>query len=101
MKKSKQSFHDKYLVTNWNNIKDTRKGIKSLIFLQTEVSIVSTALSLNNSDTITNPFDIGNTSNNYFTFIAEITKKSIKYSHEHFYIILSMRMVHNNISVTY
>ena len=41
-------------------------------------------LSLDNGDTITNPYDIANTFNNYFVSIAETTKKSIKYSHKHF-----------------
>ena len=30
MKKSKQSYYDKYFERNWNNIKNTWKGIKSL-----------------------------------------------------------------------
>ena len=46
-------------------------------------------LSLNNGDTITNPYDISNTFNNYFAFIAETTKKSINYSHKHFSDYLS------------
>ena len=37
----------------------------------------------NNGDTITNPYDTANTFNNYFASIAEITKKSIKYTHKH------------------
>ena len=37
-------------------------------------------LSLDNGDTITNPYDIVNTFNNYFAS----TKKGIKYSHKHF-----------------
>ena len=31
MKKSKQAYYDKYFEKNWNNIKNTWKGIKSLI----------------------------------------------------------------------
>ena len=46
-------------------------------------------LSLNNGDTITNPYDISNTFNNYFASIAETTKKSINYSHKHFSDYLS------------
>ena len=37
-----------------------------------------------NSDTITNPYDITNTFNNYFATIADTTKKTLKYSHKHF-----------------
>ena len=84
MKRSKQAYYDKYFEANWNNIKNTWKGIKSLISLKTVASRVPTVLSLNNGDTITNPYDIANTFNNYFASIAETTKKSIKYSHKHF-----------------
>ena len=69
---------------NWNNIKNTWKGIKSLTSLKTVASSVPTVLSLVNRDAITNPYDIANTFNNYFASIAETTKKSIKYSHKHF-----------------
>ena len=33
MKKSKQAYYDKYFEKNWNNIKNTWKGTKSLISL--------------------------------------------------------------------
>ena len=46
-------------------------------------------LSLDNGDTITNPYDIANTFNNYFASIAEATKKTTKYSHKHFSDYLS------------
>ena len=83
MKKSKQAY-DKYFERNWKNIKNTWKGIKSLISLKTVASHVPTVLSLDNGDTITNPYDIANTFNNYFASIAETMKKSLKYSHKHF-----------------
>ena len=53
-------------------------------FSKTVASCVSTVLSLNNGNTITNPYDIANTFNNYFASIAETTKKSINYSHNLF-----------------
>ena len=84
MKESKQAYHDKYFERNWNNIKNTWKGIKSLISLRTVASHVLTVLSLNNGDTITNPYDIANTFNNYLASIAETTKKIIRYSDKHF-----------------
>ena len=89
MEKSKQSYYDKYFERNWNNIKNTWKGIKSLISLKTVASSALTVLSLDNGDTITNPYDIANTFNNYFASIAETTKKSIKYTHKHFSDYLS------------
>ena len=41
---------------------------------KTVASSLPTVLSLDNSDTVTNPFDIGNTFINYFAAIAETTK---------------------------
>ena len=35
MKKSKQTYYDRYFEKYWNNIKSTWKGIKSLISLNT------------------------------------------------------------------
>ena len=62
MKKSKQVCYDKYFERNWNNVKNIRKGIKSLISLKTVASHVTTVLSLDKGDTIINPYD---TFNNY------------------------------------
>ena len=45
MKKSKQAYFDKYFERNWNNIKNTWKGIKSLISLNTVASHVPTIIS--------------------------------------------------------
>ena len=57
--------------------------------LKTVASCVPTVLSLDNGDTITNPYDIVNAFNNYFASIAETTKKSVKYSHRYFSDYLS------------
>ena len=98
MKKSKQAYYDKYFERNWNNIKNTWKGIKSLISLKTVASRIPTVLSLNNGDTITNPYDIANAFNNYFVSIAETTKKLINYSHKHFsdYYFQTIKVVVQN-----
>ena len=58
-------------------------------FFKTVASHVPTILSLDNSDTITNSYDIVNAFNNYFASIAETRKKNIKYSHKHFSDYLS------------
>ena len=60
MKKSKQAYYNKYFETNWINIKKTGKRIKSLISRKT----VPTLFSLDNGDTLTNPYDIAITFNN-------------------------------------
>ena len=76
MKKSKQAYYDKYFERNWDDIKNTRKGIKSLISLKVVASSILTILPLDNGDTITNPYDIANTFSNYFISIVETTKKT-------------------------
>ena len=70
MKRSNQYFE-----ANWNNIKNLRKRIKSLIPLKTVASNVPTVLSLDNGDTITNACDVANTLNGYFASIAETMEK--------------------------
>ena len=75
MKKNKQAYYDKFFERNWNSIKNTWKGMKSLIFLKTVASNVPTVVSLCNDDSITNPDNIAKTFNNYFASTAENTKK--------------------------
>ena len=58
MKKSKQAYYDKYFERNWNNIKNTWRGIISIISLKHVASSVATVLSLDTGDTITNPYDM-------------------------------------------
>ena len=76
MKKSKQAYYDRYFTRNWNNIKNTWKGIKSLIYLKTVASSILTVLSVDNGDTITNPYDVANVFDNYFASIVETIKKA-------------------------
>ena len=84
MRKSRHAYYDRYFEKNCKNIKNTWKGIKSLISLKTVASSIPTVVSLDNGDTITNLYDIANTFNNYFASIAETTKKSMKYTHKYF-----------------
>ena len=76
MKKSKQACYDKYFERNWNNIKNTWKGIKLLISLKTLAYNLPTVMSFNDGDTMTNPYDIANTFNNYLASIAKTIKKA-------------------------
>ena len=45
MKKSKQAYFDKHFERNWNNIKNTWKGIKFLISLKTSIQYTKCARS--------------------------------------------------------
>ena len=63
-----------------NNIKNTWKGIKSIITIKS-LSHIPKSLSSNGS-TIINQAEISNVFNNYFAAIAEKTKESINSSHK-------------------
>ena len=76
MKKSKQVYYNKYFETNWNNIKNTWKVIRSLTPLKTVASSAPTVLSSDNGNTITDPYDIVKNFNNYFASIAENIKNN-------------------------
>ena len=85
MRENKQVFYEKYFDTNWNNIKKTWKGIKSLIPLRAVPSSVPTVIYFNNTDAITSHYDIANIFNNCFRSIAESTKKTyVNISHKQF-----------------
>ena len=66
-----------------NNIKNTWKGIKSIITIKNTSSDFPKCLSSNGS-TFTNQFETSNIFNNYFESIPEKRKASISYSHKHF-----------------
>ena len=66
-----------------NNIKNTWKGIKSILTIKNTSSDFPKCLSSNGS-TFTNQVEISNIFNNYFASIAEKTKVNINYSHKHF-----------------
>ena len=71
MRKSNQAYYEKYFEANWNNVKNTWKGIRSIIFLKTIASYVQAVLSLDNGDTITNLYDTGGLFDIYFASIRE------------------------------
>ena len=62
----------------------TWKGIKSILSIKPNPLDISKILNVNDS-TITNPVEIANVFNNYFSSIASQTKVNIKYSHKHFF----------------
>ena len=71
--KNKQTFYNKYFETNWNNIKNTRKGIKSLISLKTVASSAPTVPSHDNCYNITNLNDTAKAFKSCFASIAKLT----------------------------
>ena len=101
MKKTNQAYYDKYFERNWDNIKNIWTGIKSLISLKTLASSVPTVLFLYNGNINSNAYDIANTFDNHFAFIAETMKKNIKYSHKHFWGYLLIKVAVKYFCMTY
>ena len=90
MKKSKMNYYNHYFKNNWDNIKNTWKGIKSILNINNTHSNIPKILVSNNT-TSAEPIEIANIFNNFFTSVAAKTKESIKYSHKHFSNFLKNR----------
>ena len=83
MKESKQIYYTKYFESNWNSIRNTWKGIKTIISIKNITTTIPHSIEFNNR-TITDPSTMSNVFNNYFTSIAE---KKNKISNFHLNII--------------
>ena len=83
LKRSKENYYKKCFRSNWNNAKIIWKGIKSIITLKDITSSGPRTIS-QGGNLITNPYDIANIFNNYFSSVADTAKKNIKYSRKHF-----------------
>ena len=94
MKKSKQVYFDKYFERNWNNIKNTWKGIKSLVFLKAVASTVPTLFTLENGDNITNRYDNANIFKITLPLKLKLQKNIYIYIHiNNFQTIFQMKLV--------
>ena len=80
LKRSKQCNFSKFLESNWNNIRNTWKGIKSLIKLKDISTSVPRTLNHNNS-TVTNLVKIVNILNNHLASVAKKARANVNYSH--------------------
>ena len=89
-KKNRSHCYNQYFRANMNNIKNTWKGIKSIINIKNPSSDIPKSLSYNGS-TITNKVEISNIFNNYFATIAEKTNENINPSPKHFSNFLKNR----------
>ena len=83
MKRIKMNYYNHYFKTNWDNIKNTWIGIKSILNINNTHSNITKIL-VSNGTTTTQPIEIANIFNNFFTSILAKTKESIKYSHKSF-----------------
>ena len=88
MKESKQIYYTKYFESNWNNIKNTWKGIKTIISINNIITTILHSIEFI-SRTITDPTVMCNVFNNCFTSMDEETKSNIKLSPKHYTNYLS------------
>ena len=83
MKQSKQIYYTKYFENNWNNIKNTWEGIKTIILIKNITATVPHSIEFNNK-TITDPTAMSNVFNNSFTSIAKKINSNTKFSPKHY-----------------
>ena len=88
LKESNQIYYTKYFESNWNNIRNTWKGIKTIISIKNITTTIPHLIEFNNR-TITDPTTMSNVFNNYFTSIAEKAKSNIRFSPKHYTEYLS------------
>ena len=74
----------KFSKKSWNSIKNTWKGIKSIITIKDISADIPKSISVDGA-TISNPLAISNIFNNYFSSIADKTKLDISFSHKCFF----------------
>ena len=88
MKQRKQIYYTKHFENNWNNIKNTWKGIKTIISIKNITATLPHSTKFNNK-TITDPTAMSNVFNNYFTSIVKKINSNIKFSPKHYTDYLS------------
>ena len=90
LKQSKTNYYNHYFETNWSSIKNTWKGLKSILNIK-NISAENPKTLTVNGTTISNPMEISNIFINYFSSIATKTKLNISFSHKHFSDFLKNR----------
>ena len=83
LKQSKTNYYNHYFETNWNSIKNTWKGLKSILNIKNISAKIPKTLNVDGT-TISNPMEISDIFNNYFSSIATKRKLNISFSHKHF-----------------
>ena len=78
LEQSKKPYYNNYFRNNINNIKNTWKGIKSIISLNSKESESPKIILNNKGEFLTNPNDIANQFNNFFCSVAPTIQSNIK-----------------------
>ena len=80
LKQSKANYYNHYFETNWNGIKNTWKGLKSILNIKNISADIPKSLTVDGT-TISNPMAISNIFNNYFFFQLLIKQSLIFHFH--------------------
>ena len=90
LKQRKTNYFNHYFESNWNSIKNTWKGIKSIVTIKESSADIPRSLSVDGA-TISNLLAISNVLKNYFYSIAGKTKLNISFPLKHFSDFLKNR----------
>ena len=94
IRKSKQNYFNKYFSDNIKNLRETWKGIKNIIQMKNNADSLPTCI-LNNGFSITDPTQIANSFNDYFSSIGQTLQSKIYSSHTHFSKYLKYPNIHS------
>ena len=87
LKRSKHTYFSSFFQNHVNDLKNNWKGIKRIISLKDSRSTVPSTI-IEDNISLTNPKDIADAFNNYFSNVATGIKSSIKYSRNTFFDFL-------------
>ena len=90
LKQNKTNYYNHYFETNWNSIKDTWKGIESILNIKNISADIPKSLTVDGT-TISNPMAISKIFDHYFSSVANKMKLNILFSHKHFSDFLKNR----------
>ena len=93
-RRSKNIDYQRFFTENLRNAKNTWEGIKSIINIYSTMKIGPTSLMVNN-ELISDPKEIANTFNNYFSTIAKDLQGKIYHNGQDFTKYLTNRNKHN------
>ena len=83
IRESKKQFYQSYFSKNSNNIKETWKGIKTIINIKNKSKNYQSSLLVDNN-LITDPKKVADSFNDYFSSIADNLQKKIRNHGKHF-----------------
>ena len=94
IRKSKQNYYNKYFSENVKNLRQTWKGILNILQIKNKTSSTPTCI-LDNGISMTDPCEIANMFNIYFSTIGKTLQSKIHSSHVNFSRYLKNPNFHN------